>query len=133
MREIKFRVWGIKEREMEFVGAIDWTPLNERVITCNTKTRKHYSFQDNRFPDSFVLMQFTGLQDVNGKDIYEGDIIKPSDSKLFFVIAWDEKLCKFGGLHPDKEFGLRLNKLNTDYYTVIGNIYENPELIKEIK
>ena len=77
------------------------------------------------------LMQYTGLKDKNGKEIYEGDIVKhehpykkePEIKEIYF----DEELC---------EFGLRmsnalLHRQFSDEFEVIGNIYENPELIHE--
>lgn len=117
MKEIRFRFWDI-----EFKKMFKDHEMIKKSITFNEFFNNKYS--------PVEIMQYTGLQDVTGKEIYEGDIIKPSDSKLFFIIAWDDNLCKFGGLHPDKEFGLRLNKLDTDCYTIVGNIYENPELLE---
>jgi uncharacterized phage protein (TIGR01671 family) len=76
-------------------------------------------------------MQFTGLFDKNGKEIYEGDILKPinppsqkKDNR--FVEYVDGSFC-----YNDKYNGSRsLNHRLTKLFLVIGNIYENPELLK---
>lgn len=124
-REIKFRAWDKTKKRMEFVGAIDWTPNNEKIISCNTKTTKHYSYQEdfNGEKDNWEIMQYTGLKDKNGKEIYEGDILynnryKPGEVNYhkgaFYVGHYFCELDKFAG--ENKE--------------IIGNVWENSELLK---
>ncbi len=73
-----------------------------------------------------ILMQFTGLQDKNGKDIYEGDIIKYANDKPQVVEYRNCCFCIY--LKYNKRI-LRLYVLgNENKYEVIGNIHENPEL-----
>lgn len=120
MREIKFRAWDKEKKKMEFVGAIDWTE-NEKIITCNTSTTKHYSFQEGEQEDDFVLMQYTGLKDKNGKEIYEGDIVKMLVDSLNGEENVEVKWRKEGFWQYFNGF---------DNCEVVGNIYSNPELLK---
>ena len=119
-REIKFRAWDSDLKKMFIHFSVRST--DGLIITPNGAV-----FYDG----SIILMQYTGLKDKNGKEIYENDIVTFAGIKEKFQIVWDE-----GG------FILRLLWFNLffegikgmSYYgEVIGNIYENPELLKERK
>lgn len=85
------------------------------------------------FRDDIILMQFTGLQDKNGRDIYEGDIVEENSSDHSrYEIVWDDKHACFklnckrvskATQYPSWNRGVNM--------VIIGNIYENPELIKQ--
>jgi uncharacterized phage protein (TIGR01671 family) len=114
MREIKFRVWN---KEMETMSS-NWFALN--CLVHHEEGKK--SLIKN------VVMQFTGLKDKNGVEIYEGDICR--------LDSWTPSICEV--LFDRGGFCFRSN-VNDSYYNdckylensvVIGNIYENPELLK---
>jgi len=118
VREIKFRAWDKKAGFMHEVYKIDF---EEKCLMTETF---------GMLFDEAELMQYTGLKDKNGKEIYEGDIIK-NYSKSFgaeFVtkeVKFTEFLLNYGYEHYE------MGEISEDTYEVIGNIYENPELIKD--
>jgi uncharacterized phage protein (TIGR01671 family) len=114
MRTIKFRAWDKKNKEFAylFMHGID-----AEII-------KH---QEGDFEG---WQQFTGLLDKNGKEIYEGDIVKTKDEKIGEVewnrYGWSVKI------HTKTDLGLKdYTRQNPDALVeIIGNIYENSELLK---
>ncbi len=133
MREIKFRAWVV-----DIPGRITYSMGNHMeydVVIVNGKYASVESGWDIMGTYDYHLMQYTGLKDKNGKEIYEGDIllnttIKPQKLEVYF----DEKsIGTMGGsfdvrkLPNDKEMTWRWE---IDKIEIIGNIYENPELLK---
>ena len=131
-REIKFRAWVKKEKEMTKVLALetrDYATLNVLYNDNSKCTLGMFAVE---------IMQYTGLKDKNGKEIYEGDIIKykfPYDIRLKHISP-----VKF--LETEASFGIKDRYGNeiplytisaNNYFEVIGNIYENKNLLEENK
>lgn len=110
MREIKFRAWDKKKKEMITKMYIKRINIYEETL-------------NNLFEDKdVVFMQYTGLKDINGKEIYEGDIIKNPHGKS--VIEYI-----YSSFHPLDESDGYNSGYKSEEVEVIGNIYENPELL----
>ena len=117
----KFRAWCVNTKEMKKVVIIDMT---SDVITCEIEVNSECTygplFITGENPDVF-LMQSTGLTDKNGVEIYEGDIVSTIHG-----------LCEVKRI-KDSYHIVKDNKsslLSQQNVRVIGNIYENPELME---
>ncbi len=115
MREIRFRAWQPKLQRMWHNELLS-LPLGDL----------------NR--DDLIFMQYTGLKDKNGKEIYEGDILRLDSWTEPQEVTWNE--CGFcltyKGLNASIHY---IHHAGIKQATIIGNIYENPDLLtsKEIK
>ena len=84
-------------------------------------------------PKTSHFMQYTGLKDKRGKEIYEGDILEVEwVGKQIIEVYWHERSMCFDGRRPSGE-AWNFGGWNTPQSKVIGNIYENKELLKEVK
>lgn len=115
-REIKFRAWdGDKMQPWEAIQAWHFNWINSPI---------------------YHFMQYTGLKDKNGKEIYEGDVFQVAGNKIYTVV-----FCEGGVSNHEWYGGAFVLKLNDEIFfpfdefamshgKVIGNVYENPELLK---
>ena len=124
MREIKFRAWLKEERKMVNVETL-FIGIN-RLCFGNSKTEDLF-FRDF---EEVELMQYTGVKDKNGKEIYEGDItICKYGPQIAMEVKWvDEGFRTLGKYDGDNYVGFVKNNEE-----VIGNIYENKNLLEENK
>ena len=120
-REIKFRAWDAIEKKM-------WVPI---IDTDGYPCARHPITQIPVRMDGELLdpvMQFTGLHDKNGKPIFEGDIVRINwldrrYENVIDTVIWCDKNACF-------EFGAGAKSEVSWSHEVIGNIYENPELLE---
>nr|DAT86514.1 MAG TPA: YopX protein [Caudoviricetes sp.] len=123
-REIKFRAWHKDLKKMFKIGQIT---LEKGTWNFEPNDRDFIGMSIPYQP-SFVLMQYIGLHDKNGKEIYEGDILKSiqwNDIYLVKQIRTAYYLCRKG----KNGFNKITTWNNAEKSEVIGNIYDNPELL----
>ena len=136
MREIKFRAWDRENKEMLDVQELDYQgSYSGQPMVRTTMYNDYFDTED------MILMQYTGLKDKNGKEIYEGDIVQFKGNykdKRKLVVFWDSMKSGFfiTPIHcykyrvKEKTY-LRAEFINAKNKEIIGNIYENPELLEE--
>lgn len=126
-RELKFRVWSDEDKQYR-------TDCKLAYLFHSVTGLPATVFSDEG--DMFVIEQYTGLKDKNGKDIYEGDIVKLYDKFRngkcigIYIVQFDELNGEYV-FSPDNDLD------NIEYggfpiwarYKVIGNIHKNPELL----
>jgi len=138
MREIKFRVWLKENQLMSDVFTLSRTTQGWGMAAVDYRPKDHYE-----------LMQYTGLKDKNGREIYEGDIVRLNNKNydpeydLFYegiVVVEQTESLGFNLKAIDPVIDGEFNKYDSsrfwhfareDTTEIIGNIYENPELVGE--
>lgn len=138
-REIKFRMWHKKSKKMFDVESINFKDRSLNMWNSVMYTLSTFSLDD------VILMQYTGLHDKNGKEIYEGDAWEDEDG--YYIIVWDEKEAGFLvdtygieewlGESGQECYGNKIEFISRepiDYFNfskieIIKNIYDNPELL----
>ena len=132
MREIKFRAWDKAKQMWSNYKSYDGTLyFMDKNLGC------WYGSYHERYKD-FDLMQYIGLKDMNNIEIYEGDIVEISKEKSYLndtaVVKFDKYSSSFVLVVQDDDCGyLSYDFLYCDriLYKVIGNIYENKELLEQ--
>ena len=138
MREIKFRAWDISNKKM----LIQKEKYNDFEDLTNFLQFEVWDLLDcDEDKKNIILMQFTGLKDKNGKEIYEGDIVEIKEETHKRLQGFKGQKYKVifneGSFEIKREIniGIEQNNLGTvnSYICleIIGNIYENPELLEE--
>lgn len=123
-REIKFRVWNEEIKEMQNVISL-WHRSDGTIPHVGVALDEDYMDVDTLFK-CYKLMQFTGLNDKNGKDIYEADILQDvsNSENPLYIIEWNNEICQYNDIPRDSS-----NYPCTYKFEVIGNIHENNELL----
>ena len=137
MREIKFRVWYNGDEYDKPIMIYDIQ--NSYDFGCNdVKYDNECCFGDYLDNENYVVMQYTNMKDKNGREVYEGDIVTKNGSKKgvvswFDSLVWDGSGSKHSGFYCREWFDYdELDwYLGFDDIEVLGNIYENPELMED--
>jgi uncharacterized phage protein (TIGR01671 family) len=123
-RVIKFRAWDFDKKTFVYLMLCDGTYV--------------YPISEDQLDKQMPIMQFTGLLDKNGKEIYEGDIVSVCGNEEgdadTMIVSWNKETLTYELLnHKGVKQNLYLYEVlddEDDKTIVIGNIFENPELLK---
>ena len=125
MREIKFRIWDTENKEMLKVQELDFEPTfyGGRIAIRPDQYNDYFDTED------MILMQYIGLHDKNGKEIYEGDIVRKFNGIIGKVIYEHSEFIIDVTNNKKLDYG-RLDLIE-NFVEVIGNIYDNPDLLEK--
>jgi uncharacterized phage protein (TIGR01671 family) len=132
-RIIKFRGKDIKTGQFIF-GDLETRPKEDFMVIHQYHEDGSYKSQVKVDPET--VGQFTGLLDKNGREIYEGDLFRYEgdlfslDGTMIMVVYEPENGYYCLRMSDSEYFMLPLDRRFTDYYEVISNIYDHPELLK---
>ena len=137
MREIKFRGYSEFYKKWLYGSLVDNLFKDRKTgekcsYIFDTSLNENYDCWEDFIQDEELEVitnsvgQYTGLKDKNDVEIYEGDIVKGNYLRGIGVVEWNKYFCKFDISH-------RMNISPSDEFEVIGNIYENKELLKSPK
>ena len=119
IRDIKFRAWDINELKMIDADSFYFSDEFEPFVDSVRSAQKQ-----------FEIMQFIDLKDKNGIEVYEGDIIKSGYTDYLYVICFEGRYVGNAISTPQTHIS-DVSKITMNYYDVVGNIYENPELLQK--
>jgi uncharacterized phage protein (TIGR01671 family) len=140
MRTIKFRAWDKENRKIVPVVSLDYRTYDGKFSTVTLYDGENTAY--SLFFNAFELMQFTGLHDKNGREIYEGDIVAWNEDELADMgeriihyegkgqIVWVKEFCHFGIEEIPKKLG-HWSFSEDARYEVLGNIYSTPDLLNQ--
>lgn len=117
MREYKFRAWDNYHQEM-----INWEQYKTELVSDDFV---------NHGKGPLTIMQYTGVKDINGKEIYEGDIVIVGKGEWICKVYYSNMRQAFMLKDLDIEYENSLNFMSQfNAYKIIGNVYEYPNLMK---
>ena len=132
MKQIKFKGWHKKLNIMFKVDVIDFSGGTIRkgdpVVIDDSTNGGCYLLKN------IILIRYTGRKTKNGKEIYEGNIFDTYCGDPFVnpsTVVWSDKACSFYvSIEYDSDYDMCINTCIENDYPMIGNIFENPELLK---
>jgi uncharacterized phage protein (TIGR01671 family) len=140
-RPIKFRAWDTENKE--------WIANGDAMDLYHSASANCFLFDNDNYDlnEKIEFQQFTGLLDKNGKEIYEGDIVRatyeadegggwrsnhPVQGKVYFDTYWGVKFDCRDATQRTADMWEQIGEHDMRNVEVIGNIYENPELINQL-
>lgn len=132
-RLIKFRVWRKDYNKMFNVSSVCWNEMGDIVELELSTKKEELDYYVNYVSENFdiaeynIFMQYTSYKDMNGKEIYEGDIVR------YYNDIYEVKWMWAGFYIHSLQNGFDELATNENFVEVIGNIYENPELLNDEK
>jgi uncharacterized phage protein (TIGR01671 family) len=118
-----FRAWDKLNNEMYVVEQINFD--------CGEFESIGYGITNLRGADKIELMQSTGLCDKEGTEVFEGDILHHQiQTEYTFIVKYDKDKGRWYGDGLSRTYRINITKEFLPYYKVIGNIYENQELLE---
>ncbi|TAH62231.1 MAG: hypothetical protein EWM50_05510 [Gottschalkiaceae bacterium] len=147
MREIKFRIWDDRIKKMGIVTELRYSEVQYHLVKYRYtdergRTIDNQTHFDKGYSGGITLMQYTGVNDNNDTEIYEGDILEWSrkdlktgetNKEMFEVVFIDGAFMGMNIKNYNPKYQL-LNDIvswcDCEFTKLIGNIYENPELLE---
>ena len=125
----KFRVWHHELGRLMSVKCMFFQDSEIEEFELNDALMNDYI---TAYPDEIELMQSTGLKDKNGKEIFEGDILHHQiQTEYTFIVKYDKDNARWYGDGLSRTYRIDIMKDFLQYYKVIGNVYENKELMED--
>ncbi len=145
MREIKFRAWDTEEKRMIEEGLF----IHNNGLIFHDEGDMGYLLKEIARKDRYIIMQFTGLKDKNGEEIYDEDIViinipmSVSKKKVRGKVICNVRSSQWQFENFKKSKAIEIDSTAHDYddfnlsrfqdIEVIGNVYENPELLNKME
>jgi len=129
-REHKYQAWHKKQKRMcQVIG------INFYLGDVNIGDPEQKGFNETWYASDIELREYTGLKDRNGKEVYEGDIVRhetqPFQPIMIGEICWEEASFYFRPFDKSKGSKWVIYKPANEHLEVIGNVYETPWIIKQ--
>ena len=127
-REIKFRAWLKEKKEMIDNARPDFFCKQLNYLRGNSAGGQDVLGVST---EDIELMQYTGLKDKNNKEIYEGDVLSNGNDEKPYKVIFENGSFRAEFEGDFEEYSFYLIDIVAQHCEIVGNIYENPELLKE--